>query len=82
MNITMIKGDKFRNGKIQYTVIEFASSRFENIAILKRHTYCPYVVARDITKNDDGTYTWAWGHYFNSLENAEADFEERLRKLL
>ncbi len=82
MNITMIKGDKFRNGKIQYTVIEFASSRFENIAILKRHTYCPYVVARDITKNNDSTYTWAWGHYFNSLENAKADYEERLRKLL
>lgn len=82
MNVAMLKGDKFCNGKIQYTVIDFASSRFENLAILQRDTYCPYVVARDITPNDDGTYTWAWGHYFNSLEHAKADFEERLRKLL
>lgn len=82
MNITLMKGDKFRNGKIQYTVIEFASSRFENLAILKRHTYCPYVVARNITKKKDGTYTWAWGHYFNELVNATADFNERLKTLL
>lgn len=82
MNITMNKGDKFRNGKIQYTVIEFTNSLFENLAILKRHTYCPYVVARDITKKQDGTYTWAWAHYFNSLGNAQADFNERLSKLI
>ena len=82
MNITFLKGDKFRNGKIQYTVIEFASSRFENLAILKRRTYCPYVVARDITKKPDGTYTWAWAHYFNYIQNAQADFEERLFRLI
>ncbi len=80
--IYLDEGSTIINGKIEYKVIKFRNHCLENLAILQRHTYCPYVVARDITKNDDGSYTWAWGHYFNSLENSEADFEERLRKLL
>lgn len=80
--IYLDEGFKFYNGQIEYTVIRFRKRCLENLAILQRDTYCPYVVARHITKNDDGTYTWAWGHYFNSLGHAEADFEERLQKLL
>lgn len=80
--IYLDEGFKFYNGQIEYTVIKFRKHGFENLAILQRGTYCPYVVARDITKNDDGTYIWAWGHYFNSLEHAKADYEERLQKLL
>lgn len=80
--IYLDEGSTIINGKIEYTVIKFRNHCIENLAILQRNTYCPYVVARDITQNDDGTYTWAWGHYFTYLENAKADFEERLRKLL
>lgn len=80
--IYLCEGDKFYNGQIEYTVIRFYKRCLENIAILQRGTYCPYVVARNISKNDDGTYTWAWGYYFNSLEHAQADYDERLQKLL
>lgn len=79
--IYLDEGSTFYNGQIEYKVIKFRKHGFENIALLQRDTYCPYVVARNITKNDDGTYIWAWGHYFNSLENANADFEERSLKL-
>ena len=82
MTIFMPEGFKFINGKIEYTVITFKNSVHENLALLKRDTYCPYVVARRISQNADGTYTWAWGHYLNDLSHATADFNERLLTLL
>lgn len=76
------EGFTFYLGQIEYKVIKFRKRCLENLAILQRDTYCPYVVVRDITENADGTYTWAWGHYFNELSNATADFNERFQKLL
>lgn len=80
--IYLDEGFKFYNGQIEYTVITFRKHCIENIALLQRDTYCPYVVARNVSMNDDGTYTWAWGYYFNDLGHARADFEERRLTLL
>lgn len=80
--IYLDEGFIFYNGQIEYKVIKFRKRCLENLALLQRGTCCPYVVARNVTKNDDGTYTWAWGHYFTDLEHAKADFDERLQKLL
>ncbi len=80
--IYLDEGDTIYNGEIEYKVLKFRKRCFENIALLQRDTCCPYVIARDVTQNADGTYTWAWGHYFMSLKNAQADFEERFKKLL
>ena len=80
--VTLFEGDKLYNGQIEYTVVKFRNRCLENLAVLQRNTYCPFVVARDVQPKGDGTYTWAWGHYFNSLEHAKADFDERLQKLL
>ena len=52
----MNKGCIFRNGTIDYTVLDYAETRFGNIALLQRDTYCPFVVARLLQKQPDGTY--------------------------
>ena len=77
MNIGYI----FRNGTIDYTVLDYAETRFGNIALLRRDTYCPFVVARLLQKQPDGTYIWAWGSYFNELPNAESFFHTRINEL-
>lgn len=82
MYVILSNGDKFHNGEMEYTVIKFRTRCLENVALLERNAYCPYVVARDLRQNSDGTYTWAFGHYFNSLSHAEADFDETYNKLL
>ncbi|MFR6055478.1 MAG: hypothetical protein ACLUHK_02510 [Eubacteriales bacterium] len=45
----MTKGFVFRNGTIDYTVLDYAETRFGNIVLLQRNTYCPFVAARVIT---------------------------------
>lgn len=71
-----------QNGLIKYTVLYFVENGNRNVAILKRNTYCPYVVAHDIYKEPDDTYCWRWGHYYNHLENAQAKYEELIYKYL
>ncbi len=82
MKTYLCEGFTFYNGIVEYKVLKFTNSRLENLALLQRDTCCPYVVARDVIPKNDGTFTWAWGHYFTYLENAQADFEERKEKLL
>ena len=77
----MNTGYIFRNGTIDYTVLDYAETRFGNIALLQRDTYCPFVVARLLQKQPDGTYIWAWGSYFNELQNAISYFHTRINEL-
>lgn len=82
MKLYLETNDVIQNGLIQYTVICFSEKMNCNVAILKRDTYCPYVVAHDIYKEHDGTYCWRWGHYYNYLENAYKKYEELILKYL
>ena len=77
----MNTGYIFRNGTIDYTVLDYAETRFGNIALLRRDTYCPFVVARLLQKQPDGKYIWAFGSYFNELPNAENYFHTRINEL-
>lgn len=77
----MTKGFVFRNGTIDYTVLEYAETRFGNIALLQRDTYCPFVVARVITPEPNGRYTWAQGYYFTTLTCAIDYFYTRKNQL-
>ena len=77
----MNKGYIFRNGTIDYTVLDYAETRFGNIALLRRDTYCPFVVARLLQRQPDGKYIWAFGSYFNELPNAENYFHTRRNEL-
>lgn len=78
----MNKGFIFRNGTIDYTVLDYAETLFGNIALLQRNcSCCPYVVARVIAPELDGRYTWAWGNYFCKLRNAENYFRTRITEL-
>ena len=77
----MNKSYIFRNGTIDYTVLDYAETRFGNIALLRRDTYCPFVVAHLLQRQPDGKYIWAWGSYFNELPNAENYFHTRINEL-
>ena len=77
----MNTGYIFRNGTIDYTVLDYAETRFGNIALLRRDTYCPFVVARLLQRQPDGKYIWAFGSYFNELLNAENYFHTRINEL-
>ena len=77
----MNKSYIFRNGTIAYTVLDYAETRFGNIALLRRDTYCPFVVARLLQRQPDGKYIWAFGSSFNELPNAESYFHTRINEL-
>lgn len=78
----MNKGFIFRNGTIDYTVLDYAETRFGNIALLRRDcSCCPYVVARTIIIEPNGLYTWAQGHYFTTVSCAIDYFYTRKNEL-
>lgn len=80
MYLNLKEDDKFTNGKITYCVLKFYKTANGNVALLRRKTYCPYVVALNIKLYSDGSYAWAFGHYFNLLENAYKCYEDYLIK--
>ncbi len=77
----MQKGFKFINGNIEYTVLDYAVTKHGDIALLKRDTYCPFVVARVLQPQPDGRFIWAWGNYFTERCNAEEYFRTRTAEL-
>ena len=74
------QGDKFINGKIEYYVLCFYKTPNGNVALLRRKTYCPYVVTINIKQYPDSKYSWKFGHYFNHLENAYFKYEKLILK--
>lgn len=81
MKTTIYEDDKFIKGEIEYTVLKIYKQPNANVALLKRNAYCSYVVALDIKQYKDGSYAWAFGHYFNELQNAYKSYEEYIIKL-
>jgi hypothetical protein len=40
-----------------------------------------YITARNTSKEANGFYSWAWGHYFKERDEAEKDYEKRLNDM-
>jgi len=49
--------------------------------LFQRESDGMYITARNTSKDKDGSYSWAWGHYFTSYEAAYRDYENRLLDL-
>ena len=73
---TIKPGFRFKNNSMRLT-------DKRNLALLVRENdACPYITVRDLSETGKGDFDWAWGHYFPDLDEAIADYRERLSDLL
>lgn len=82
MKLYLETNDVIVNDGVEYGVVYYSEKINDNVAILKRKGYCPYVVAHNISKEPDGTFSWRWGHYFHTLENAYSKYEGLYKKYI
>ncbi len=73
----MKQGFRFDSSGMEMTVLCFAESGKNNVALLICHDDGLFVTVRNVSCDDNGSYSWAWGHYFSELHEALADFDER-----
>ena len=78
----MEKGFTFNNAGMRLTVLAFHAEGNRNVGLFQRGSDRMYITARNTSKEKDGSYSWAWGHYFTSYEAAYKDYENRLLDLL
>lgn len=50
--------------------------------VVRENDACPYITVRDLSETGNGSYDWAWGHYFSDFDEALKDYRERLSDLL
>lgn len=79
---TINLGFQFKNNSMRLTVVHFYGTDKRNLALLVRENdACPYITVRDLSETGNGSYDWAWGHYFSDFDEAIADYRERLSEL-
>ena len=66
----------FTNQDMQLTCLCFAESKRGNIALLVNHENGLFITVRDVSREKNGNFSGAWGHYFNDIRNAINDYEE------
>ena len=80
---TIKPGFRFKNNSMRLTVVLCGGTDKHNLALLVRENdACPYITVRDLSETGKGDFDWAWGHYFPDLDEAIADYRERLSDLL
>lgn len=78
----MKPGFKFKNENMDFSVILFAGTERENVALhLQENTSCPFITVRDLSELKNGNYDWVWGHYFKNFNKALKDYFERQNSL-
>ncbi|MBQ7828220.1 MAG: hypothetical protein IJY39_05140 [Clostridia bacterium] len=77
----MEKGFIFNNAGMRLTCLAWGQNGERNVGLFQRGSDGMYITARNTSKDRDGTYSWAWGHYFTSYETAHDDYEKRLQEL-
>ena len=78
----METGYVFNNAGMRLTVIEFCAVGSRNVGLFQCGSDGTFITARNTSKDRDGTYSWAWGHYFMSYETACEDYKTRLQEML
>lgn len=79
---TINPGFQFKNNSMRLTVVLFHETDKRNLALLVRENdTCPYITVRDPSETGNGSYDWAWGHYFSDFDEALEDYRERLSEL-
>ena len=77
----MTPGLKFENGSMKLVCLAFYTLGKRNVGLFRRENDGMYITARNISKEADGSYSWAWGHYFPTLVDAEKDYQKRLEEM-
>ena len=77
----MKPGLNFENSGMKLFCLAFYSLGKRNVGLFRRESDGMYITARNISKEADGSYSWAWGHYFPTLEDAEKDYQTRLEEM-
>ena len=77
----MEKGFTFNNAGMRLTCLAWGQNGNCNAGLFQRESDGMYITARNTSKDRDGTYSWAWGHFFTSYEAAYKDYENRLLDL-
>ena len=66
---------------MELTCLCFAESKRGNIALLIDYENGLFITVRDVSRENNGNFSWAWGHYFNDIRNAIIDFDGRKNRL-
>lgn len=74
-------GFTFENSGMKLVCIAFYSLGKRNVGLFQRKSDGMYITARNTSKEADGSYSWAWGHYFKEREEAERDYQKRLEEM-
>ena len=74
-------GYVFNNAGMRLTCLAWGQNGNRNAGLFQRESDGMYITARNTSKDRNGTYSWAWGHYFTSYEAAYKDYENRLLDL-
>ena len=78
----MDSGYRFENAGMVITCISFHSIGNRNVGLFQRESDGMYITARNTSKDKDGTYSWAWGHYFTRYTDALLDYYNRKADML
>ena len=77
----MKPGLEFENSGMKLVCLAFFSLGKRNVGLFQRESDGMYITARNTSKEANGSYSWVWGHYFPTLEEAEKDYKERLKEM-
>ena len=77
----MKPGFEFENSGMELICIAFHGTERTNVGLFLRLTDGMYITARDTSQDTNGTYSWAWGHYFINRKSAEIDYQKRLEEM-
>ena len=59
---------EFENNGMKLVCLAFYSLEKRNVGLFRRESDGMYITARNISKEADGSYSWAWGHYLRRGE--------------
>ena len=77
----MKPGFKFENSGMKLVCLAFFSLDKRNVGLFQRESDGMYITARNTSIEADGSYSWAWGHYFKERDEAERDYKKRLNEM-
>ena len=72
---------EFENNGMKLVCLAFYSLGKRNVGLFQRVSDGMYITARDTSKEANGSYSWAWGHYFIEWEEAAKDYQSRLNEM-
>ena len=77
----MKPGLEFENSGMRLVCLAFYALGNRNIGLFQRVSDGMYITARNTSKEANGFYSWAWGHYFKEREEAERDYIVRFEEM-